>query len=70
VVRIDHETDELFDEVHRVRVLTGQSAGDPARVRPVRDAVKSLLHRLRRLEERTTDTLYDAYERDLGGESA
>ncbi len=66
--RIDAEQEDLQSQVLRVRVLTGLSAGDPESARTVRAAVRDLLHRLRRVEERTTGVLYDAYGRDFGGE--
>lgn len=68
--RIDAEHEVLARELLRVRILAGECAGDAGRVRTVKDAVRSLLHRLRRYESRATQALYDAYERDIGGESA
>lgn len=68
--RLDAEHEALADELLKVRILAGQSAGDPSLKRTVADAVRTLLSRLRRLEERTAQVLYEAYERDLGGESA
>lgn len=68
--RIDSEQEQLQHEVRQVRILTGSAAGDPDSSHRVRTAVRDLLRRLRRYEERTTQILYDAYERDIGGESA
>jgi hypothetical protein len=68
--RIDAEQEALEDDLLRVRILAGEAAGDQGRMRAVADAVRALLNRVRRLEERTTQALYDAYERDLGGEAA
>ena len=68
--RIDAEQEYLESELLRVRILAGESAGDPSLVRLVKEAVRDVLNRLRRLEERTSQVLYEAYERDLGGESA
>jgi hypothetical protein len=68
--RIDAEQEYLESELLRVRILAGESAGDPSLVRLVQEAVRDVLNRLRRLEERTSQVLYEAYERDLGGESA
>lgn len=68
--RLDAETLDIEAHLHSVRVMAGQYAGDPHMTRQVKDAVRDLLNRLRRLEERTTQVMYDAYERDLGGESA
>ena len=66
--RIDDEQDELQSQVLHVRLLTGESAGDPEGARTVRAAVRDLLHRLRRHEERTSRLMVDAYVVDLGGE--
>lgn len=66
--RIDAEQEDLQSQVLRVRLLAGQSAGDPEGARSVRAAVRDLLHRLRRHEERTTGVMHDAYARDFGGE--
>ena len=49
-------------------MMAGASAGDPEGARPVRAAVRDLLHRLRRHEERTSRLMVDAYVVDLGGE--
>jgi hypothetical protein len=68
--RLDAEQEHLQDEVLRLRIEVGRSAGDPGQARRIRDSVRDLLHRLRRHEERTTQVLYDAYQRDIGGESA
>lgn len=70
VRRIDAEMEALEEELLRVRMVAGESAGDARKLRSVKDAVHELLGRVRRLEERTTQALYDAYERDLGGEAA
>lgn len=68
--RLDAEQESLQDQVLRLRIEVGRSAGDPEQARRIRDEVRDLLHRLRRHEERTTQVLYEAYERDIGGESA
>ena len=68
--RLDSEQERLQGEIQQVRLLTGSAAGDPESAGRVRTAVRDLLRRLRRHEERTTSIMYDAYERDLGGESA
>jgi predicted nucleic acid-binding Zn-ribbon protein len=70
VRRIDGEQEELEEELIRVRVLAGEAAGDERRLRSISQMVRDLLGRVRRLEEHTTQALYDAYERDLGGEAA
>ena len=68
--RIEGEHEELQAELLNVRLQAGDSAGDPSRMDAISASVERLLHRLRRHQERTTAVLYDAYERDLGGESA
>lgn len=70
LARLDEEQQDLESELMAVRMLAGDSAGDPSMARQVKDAVRDLLNRIRRLEERTTQVMYEAYERDLGGESA
>lgn len=66
--RIDDEQEDLQSQVLSVRLMTGASAGDPDGARTVRAAVRDLLHRLRRHEERTTKLMVDAYVVDLGGD--
>jgi hypothetical protein len=68
--RLDADQEALELELLQVRVFAGEAAGDSDRVRPVSNAVRDLLRRLLRHEERTTQALYDAYGRDLGGECA
>ncbi len=71
VTRCQHlsvERDGLYEEVAKVRLLAGRSAGDPLAVGPVIRAVQDVVARVRRFQERTTAVLLDAYERDLGGE--
>ncbi len=66
--RIDVEEEALQGQVWAVRVLAGDSVGDPERAAGVATAVRELLHRLRRHEERTNRVLVDAYVIDLGGD--
>ena len=66
--RLAGEQDSLVEAVTEVRMLAGQSAGDPTAVEMVSAAIQDLLARIRRFQERTTDVLLDAYERDMGGE--
>ena len=68
--RLESEQEDLETELLRVRMMAGEAAGDPTKARSISQAVRDLLHRLRRHEDRTSQVLYDAYERDLGGESA
>lgn len=67
-VRLAAERDRLAAAVAEVRLLAGRYAGDPAHVATMSHAIRELLTRVRRLQERTTDVLLDAYERDIGGE--
>ncbi len=67
-LRLSADRDDLDAAVTEVRILAGASAGDPAAVEPVSDAIREVLAKARRYQERTTDVLLDAYERDLGGE--
>lgn len=62
------ERDGLYEEVTRVRMLAGDSAGDPAAVGMVARAVQDVVARVRRFQERASQVLFDAYERDIGGE--
>jgi hypothetical protein len=51
-----------------VRLQAGRAAGDPDAVAAVSAAIRDLLTQVRRYQERTTDVLLDAYQRDLGGD--
>jgi hypothetical protein len=66
--RLAGEQDTLVEAVTEVRMLAGSSAGDPSAVGTVSAAIQDLLARIRRFQEKTTDVLLDAYERDMGGE--
>jgi hypothetical protein len=66
--RLAGERDGLYDAVTQVRLLAGRNAGDPGAVPVVSRAIRDLLARVRRFQERTTEVLLDAYERDMGGE--
>lgn len=66
--RLAREREGLYDQVSAVRLLAGSYAGDPTAVGPVSRAVKDVVARVRRFQERTTDVLLDAYARDMGGE--
>ena len=67
-LRLSTEREGLFDAVTDVRMQVGSHAGDPTAVEFVTGSVRALLSRARRFQERTTEVLLDAYERDLGGE--
>ena len=68
--RLDAEQESLQEDLLKVRMMAGEAAGDPSRISIVSNSVRDLLHRLRRHQEKASQALYDAYERDLGGESA
>ena len=67
-IRLSQEGDGLHEAVCEVRMLVGEYAGDPSAIDAVRRAVSDVLAKVRRFQERTTEVLLDAYERDLGGE--
>lgn len=67
-IRLNSERDRLYRAVTEVRMLAGRSAGDPGAVGVVSHAIREVLHRARRFQDRTTEVLLDAYERDMGGE--
>jgi hypothetical protein len=67
-MRLSAERDGLYDAVTDVRMQVGQDAGDPSAVDSAKHSIRTLLARARRFQERTTEVLLDAYERDLGGE--
>ena len=67
-MRLSAERDGLYDAVTDVRLQVGRDAGDPTAVETVSRSIRDLLARARRFQERTTEVLLDAYERDLGGE--
>ena len=67
-IRLSDERDGLAELISSVRVQVGRDAGDPTAVESVTSSIRELLARTRRFQERTTEVLLDAYERDLGGE--
>jgi hypothetical protein len=66
--RLTGERDGLFDSVTEVRLLTGRYAGDPEAVSAISRAVREVLMRVRRFQDRASEVLLDVYERDIGGE--
>jgi len=66
--RLAGERDGLFDAVTEVRLLTSRYAGDPEAVGAVSRAVRDVLARVRRFQDRASEVLLDVYERDIGGE--
>lgn len=67
-LKLAGERERLYHDVTEVRILAGQYAGDSSAVGAVGRAVRDVLARVRRFQERTTEVLLDAYERDIGGE--
>ena len=63
------ERDHLTATITAVRLQAGRAAGNPDAIGPVSAAIRTLLTQVRRYQERTTDVLLDAYQRDLGGDS-
>ena len=66
--RMAADHDHLTAAITAVRLRAGRSAGDPGAVGAVSAAISDLLTHVRRYQERTTDVLLDAYQRDLGGD--
>lgn len=66
--KLANERDRLLRDVREVRMLAGSRAGDAEAIPEVCTAVRDVLARARRFQERTTEVLLDAYERDMGGE--
>jgi len=67
-IRLADERDGLAELISSVRLQVGRDAGDPTAVESITASIRELLARTRRFQERTTEVLLDAYERDLGGE--
>jgi len=66
--RLDEESDALEQAILRVRISAGQSAGDEGRLKELTTDVRGVLRRMRRLELRSNSVVFEAYERDIGGE--
>ena len=67
-LRLAGDRDHLTAAITAVRLQAGRAAGDPDAVAAVSAAIRDLLTQVRRYQERTTDALLDAYQRDLGGD--
>jgi hypothetical protein len=67
-LRLAGDRDQLTTAIAAVRLQAGRAAGDPDAVATVSAAIHTLLTQVRRYQERTTDVLLDAYQRDLGGD--
>ncbi len=70
VRRIDDEQERIEEELMRVRILAGAAAGESEQLPEVTSAVTSLIDRVARFDQWTTQVMYDAYENDIGGEAA
>lgn len=66
--RLCQEGEALAGKVRHVRMMVGTKAADPGAVAEVTAAVREVLSQVRRYQQRTTEILLDAYERDFGGE--
>jgi len=66
--RLDEESEELQEDLLRVRISAGESMGDESRLGDLSQDIRGVLRRLRRLERRSNDVVLDAYDRDIGGE--
>lgn len=67
-LRLAGDRDHLTAAITAVRLQAGGAAGDPDTVGTVSAAIRTPLTQVRRYQERSTDVLLDAYQRDLGGE--
>ena len=67
-LRLAGDRDQLTAAIAAARLQAGNMAGDPDAVGTVSAAIRALLAQVRRYQERTTDVLLDAYQRDLGGD--
>ncbi len=59
---------QLRDEVIDLRRRVADLAGSPEPVVDVREALDNVLHRVRSLDRLSDQLLFEAYERDFGGE--
>lgn len=66
--RLDNESEELQEEILRVRISAGESAGDEGSGGELAVEVRKVLRKLRKWELRSNSVVLDAYERDIGGE--
>jgi hypothetical protein len=66
--RMAADRDHLTATITAVRLQAGRGAGNPEAVGPVSGAIRALATQVARYQERTTDVLLDAYQRDLGGD--
>jgi len=66
--RLEDESETLQQDILRVRISAGESAGDEGRLAELSSDIRLVLRRLRRLELRSNSVVIDAYDRDIGGE--
>ncbi len=66
--QLEEESEALEEDIVRVRISAGQSAGDDGRLTELTSEIRGVLRRLRRLELRSNSVVLDAYDRDIGGE--
>ena len=67
-LRLAGDHDHLTEAIAAVRLQAGCAAGDPDAIGTMSAAIRTLQAQVRRYQERTTDVLLDAYQRDLGGD--
>jgi hypothetical protein len=66
--RLEDESETLQQDILRVRISAGESAGDEGRLAELASDIRAVLRRMRRLELRSNSVVIDAYDRDIGGE--
>ncbi len=67
-LRLPELDDATQAEASRLRQEVAELAGRRPEVMVVREAVRDLLIRVRRLDRMSEDLLHEAYQRDFGGE--
>ena len=67
-IRLTNLDTQLRAEVIDLRLRVADLAGSPDAVVDIRDAVEETLRRVHSLDRLSDNLLFEAYERDLGGE--
>jgi hypothetical protein len=67
-IRLTNLDTQLRAEVIDLRLRVADLAGSPDAVVDIRDAVEQTLRRVHSLDRLSDELLFEAYERDLGGE--
>lgn len=67
-LRLPDLDDEAQAHAALLRLEVGEKAGRRSEALQVRESVKALLSRVRRIDRMSDDLLHDAYQRDFGGE--